>query len=130
MAADTDFIHVHPSLRGLSRVELEAMRIEGDIQRHGVRGFEFYYPIGMVPTPADRARSLAPLWLPGRVFVGETARWILRGGAAPDRVEIARRTSRIPHLQREQVRWYNRRIDRSRRQVIGDVEVSEVRLQR
>ncbi len=113
---------MHDSLRGLTTVELEAMRRDGDIQRHGIDGYEFYLPIGVVPTAFDRAASLRPLWLPGRVFVEATARWIIRGGRPPNEIVIARNsTRRLPPTER--VRWLNRRIPVKNRLQIADVEL-------
>lgn len=114
--------HVHPSLRGFSTIELESMRRDGDIQRHGIAGYEFYLPIGTVPTAVDRAASLLPLWRPGRVFIEATARWIIRGGTPPEQIVIARNsTRRLPPVER--VRWLNRRIPVKDRLQVGGVEL-------
>lgn len=98
------------------------MRRDGHIQRHGIDGYEFYLPIGEIPTAFDRAASLRPLWRPGRVFVDETARWIIRGGCPPKQIAIARNTNRrLPTTG--QVRWLNRRIPTADRLQIAGVEL-------
>ena len=102
--------HVHPSLTGLARPELEAMRLDGEVQRHGCPGFEFYLPLGAVPTPLDRACSLARLMHPGRVFTHETAHWLHHGGPAPELVRICRSTGRRPATLPPSVEWRFRRL--------------------
>ena len=103
--------HLHPSLRGLSRVELEVMRRDGEVARFGAAGFEFYLPLGVVPSRADRAASLAPLMRPGRVLTHEAAHWLHHGGPAPDRIRICRKSGRRPAALPPQVEWCFRRLD-------------------
>lgn len=114
-----DAIHRHPTLRELDRVELEVMRLDGEVQRHGIAGFEFYLPIGVVPTLDDRVASLAPLARPGRVFRLETARWLHLGGPAPRRISISRSSGRRPSTLPPVVEWAFRRIPEHDRCELG-----------
>ncbi|KAB1644058.1 hypothetical protein [Gulosibacter chungangensis] len=74
--------------------ELHAMHLAGEVSRFGIPGFEFYLPLGCVPTRNQRAQSLLPLMRPGRTITGRTARWVHVGGAAPKRAELSRRSGR------------------------------------
>lgn len=70
------------------------MLLAGELEIHGIRGFEFFLPVGVQPTREERALSLAHLMRPGRVMTGPTARWIHVGGPTPQVVELSRRSGR------------------------------------
>lgn len=105
----TSPVHVHPSLAGLSSLELEVMRRDGEVQRHGPPGYECWLPIGIAPSRADRLACLAGLARPGRVFTHATAHWLRAGGPAPDRIRIARGSGRRPAQPLPRVEWSYRR---------------------
>ncbi|RRJ87304.1 hypothetical protein EG850_05725 [Gulosibacter macacae] len=100
--------HVAPSLTGLSRIELEVMRLDGEVQRHGICGFEFYLPIGEAATAVDRAASLHSIAVHPRVVIGPTARWVHEGGPTPTEVHLGRRSNRLIADAPSNVQWHYR----------------------
>ncbi|SJM54015.1 hypothetical protein [Gulosibacter sp. 10] len=99
-------------LEGFPEVELRAMVLAGELARHGIPGFEFYLPIGMLPTAVERAASLLGIMRPGRTVTGRSARWVHVGGPAPREVEVSRRSGRMLRVDAP-VRCRFRRLERS-----------------
>lgn len=117
---------VRPQLRCFSPIELRMMCADGDLQRHGIPGFEFYLPYGDPPTPLDRARSLAALARAGRIITGPAAAWVHHGGPAPRRIEVSRRTGSRPRELDDVVDWCYRRIDAADIVEIGPLRLTSV----
>ena len=124
--AEELYARIRPSLRCFAPAELSTMCDDGDLQRHGIRGLEFYLPYGERPTSLDRARSLTILARDGRILTGEVAFWVHFGGPAPEQIEVSRRTGSRPRELEDLVVWCYRRIELDEVVDIGPIRLTSI----